>query len=127
MRITGCELTAYGHFRDTTLADLDHQIVCVYGPNEAGKSTFFSFLRTMLYGFSPTSSHPYAPADGSPLAGRLRYRISGGEPVVVERKLASAPTATLERGGSVLASRPCRSDVGIARSDRRTRALPLAE
>ena len=33
-------------------------LVVVLGPNEAGKSTMFTFLTTALYGFQPASREP---------------------------------------------------------------------
>ena len=73
MRINSCEIKAFGRFQDTPFEDLAHPILIVEGYNEAGKTTFFHFLRNMLYGFHPDKAeeHPYALPDMPALSGAL--------------------------------------------------------
>ena len=73
MRINSCEIKAFGRFQDTPFDDLAHPILIIEGYNEAGKTTFFNFLRNMLYGFHPDKAeeHPYALPDMPALSGAL--------------------------------------------------------
>lgn len=77
-------------------------LVVVTGPNEAGKSTFFGLLTSLLYGFYPASRdrNEYAPWSGTDASGSAVIRLSGGEEVEVERRLLSSPAARLRRNGT---------------------------
>jgi uncharacterized protein YhaN len=101
VRIRHLEVTAFGGLRDRTsggepLGDF----VVVLGDNEAGKTTLFEFLCSMLYGIYPTSSerHPYAPWDGTQLAGTLRIQLKQ-DTIEVSRRLRSSPSGTVLRDG----------------------------
>ncbi len=67
-------------------------LVVVLGPNESGKSTFFSFLTELLYGFRPATldNHPYAPWTGDVSEGRARILLDVGESVDVHRRLLAS-------------------------------------
>lgn len=116
MRVERIRLGAFGHLAglDTGEAALPGLVV-VLGPNEAGKSTVFHFLVSMLYGFYPASrdSNPYAPWDGSDPGGALDLRLDGGGCAEVERRLLSQPTGRLTFGGTT--------------EELRNRTLPWAE
>jgi uncharacterized protein YhaN len=79
------------------------ELVVVLGPNEAGKSTLFTFLTTALYGFHPASreSNPHVPWGGDEAAGRILVRLGTSECLEVERRLRSSPTGRLIRGGEI--------------------------
>lgn len=51
MRLRLIEAVRYGALTDTTLGDLDPGLTVVHGPNEAGKSSFTSLVRHVLYGY----------------------------------------------------------------------------
>jgi uncharacterized protein YhaN len=76
-------------------------LVVVLGPNEAGKSTVFEFLTTMLYGFSPASRelNPFVPWGGDEARGSLGLRLHDGRTATVTRRLRSQPAAQLEIDG----------------------------
>ncbi len=95
MRIASCHIDQFGTLEERTFADLDHELVVLLGPNEAGKSTFFEFLKTMLFGFSPANAgkHPYRPDDGR-LSGRMSF-VAGRTACSVERSLRSTPRGRL--------------------------------
>jgi len=116
MRIERIHVGAFGrlHGLDTGSEPLS-ALVVVLGPNEAGKSTLFHFLTSMLYGFHPASreSNPYAPWDGADPAGEVTLRLDAGSSVRVERRLLSQPWGRMEAAGTV--------------EDLRNRALPWAE
>jgi len=86
-----------------TLADFDTgkrrlgSLVVVLGPNEAGKSTLFSFLTTMLYGFKPASRDlsPHVPWGSDEAAGCVGLRLADGRSATIERRLRSSPSGEL--------------------------------
>jgi uncharacterized protein YhaN len=82
-------------------------LVVVLGPNEAGKSTLFTFLTSMLYGFKPASrdSNPHIPWGSSEAGGEVRFRLEGDQCAVVERVLRSTPAGTLAMSGTTLSLR----------------------
>jgi len=116
VRVERLRLEAFGSLAglDTGEAPLPGLVV-VLGPNEAGKSTVFHFLVSMLYGFYPASrdNNPYAPWDGSEPGGALDLRLDGGGCAEVERRLLSQPTGRLTIGGTT--------------EELRNRTLPWAE
>jgi uncharacterized protein YhaN len=75
-------------------------LVVVLGPNEAGKSTLFTFLTTALYGFQPASRerNPHVPWTSDEAAGEIRLRLAEEGCVAVSRKLRSSPTGKLTIG-----------------------------
>lgn len=89
-----------------TLRDLDSgpepltRLVVVLGPNEAGKSTLFHFLTSILYGIYPASRdrNPYTPWGGGDIEGGAVLRLGDGGELDVHRRLLSSPTGTVTRG-----------------------------
>ena len=110
MRIDRLRVGAYGPLADLELEGLaESDLVVVYGPNEAGKSSLRSFVATMLYGFSPAAreDHPATPLDGH-AHGELELVLPGGGRVRVERHLRTRPAGRAWRGEAQeeLANRP---------------------
>ena len=114
MRIKRCTIRAYGQFKDRSFDNLNHPMVVVQGKNETGKSTFFHFLRSMLYGFSPDQVvvNKYAPLDGTAMEGDIVFSNAQHEEMTVSRKLDSVPSGFLLNG--------TRDDLG-------NRTIPLIE
>ena len=100
MRIKRCTIKAYGQFRERSFDDLNHSIVVVQGRNEAGKSTFFHFLRSMLYGFYPERfvANQYAPIDGTAIEGEMALSSGEAGDLVVSRRLDKNPSGYLLNG-----------------------------
>ncbi len=100
MRIKKCDIKAFGQFKDQVFDDLNHPMVVVYGENEAGKSTFFQFLRSMLYGFYPDQpdQYKYAPLNGDTIEGQIAFSTTHSEEVVVTRRLEKMPSGFLLNG-----------------------------
>jgi uncharacterized protein YhaN len=102
---------AFGRLRDLDSGpEALPGLIVVTGPNEAGKSTLFHFLTSMLYGFHPASreGNPYTPwGEGDP-SGSVTLDLESGGCVEVERRLRSQPTAQLTRaeGTEELRNRP---------------------
>ncbi|MCA9321352.1 MAG: AAA family ATPase, partial [Planctomycetes bacterium] len=88
-------MTTFGRHRDLQLDFPPTAVpIVIVGANEAGKSTLFEFVVTMLFGFEPAdrSSHPYRPwVDGGVLGGSLDLELGDGEVSVVTRELADRP------------------------------------
>ncbi len=116
MKIERVHVEGFGRLADWSTGDDPlPNLVVVLGPNEAGKSTLFHCLTTLLYGFRPASreNNPYAPWGGRDLAAEGVVRLDGGGCVDVERRLLSQPTARMTLDGRV--------------EDLRNRALPWTE
>ena len=110
MRIDRLRVGAYGPLAELELEGLaESDLLVVYGPNEAGKSSLRSFVASMLYGFSPAAreDNPATPADGHAY-GELELQLPEGGRVRVERHLRARPTARAWRGDAQedLANRP---------------------
>ncbi len=92
MKFESIHVARYGCLEDLRTPDPLPSIVVVLGPNESGKSTFFSFLTNLLYGFRPATrdGHPYTPWSGGDPEGSARIRLDDGTTVELERRLASA-------------------------------------
>lgn len=101
MRIERIRIDAFGPLTglDTGPTSLG-PLVIVLGPNEAGKSTLFSFLTTALYGFQPASRerNPHVPWGSVEADGTIWIRLDDGC-VEVERRLRSAPSGKLTMEG----------------------------
>jgi uncharacterized protein YhaN len=110
VRIDRIHVGAYGPLAELELEHLaESDLVVVYGPNEAGKSSLRAFVAAMLYGFSPAAreDHPATPLDGH-AHGKLELILPDGGHVKVERHLRTRPTGRAWRGDvqEELANRP---------------------
>lgn len=97
MRLLRAEAVRYGRLEGARLGDLGGTLTVVIGPNEAGKSTFTSLVRHVLYGF-PTRGmkEPGYFSDTGGRLGRLIFSDEDGELWTIER--SEGP-----HGGSVAA------------------------
>ena len=86
MRIVQAAIDGFGKLHDARL-DFDADVVIVYGPNEAGKSTLFGFIRAMLYGYATRGNMPerQEPVHGGRHGGRLLLRSERHGEFVLER------------------------------------------
>jgi uncharacterized protein YhaN len=110
VKIDRIRVGAYGPLAGLDLEGLaENDLVVVYGPNEAGKSSLRSFVAAMLYGFSPAAreDNPATPLDGH-AHGELELVLQDGGQVRVERHLRTRPTGRAWRGEAQeeLANRP---------------------
>ena len=97
MRIQGFQVEGFGRFSDHAAGPFEKPLTLIYGPNEAGKSTYLAFIRTILFGFPRRLGHQhYPPLFGGRHGGRIdliggdgnRYRVHrlqgrGAGPVTV--------------------------------------------
>jgi uncharacterized protein YhaN len=130
VKIERIQVDAFGKLQDWSTGPRPlGSLVVVLGPNEAGKSTLFSFLTTALYGFHPASRelNPHVPWGAEEAGGCVSLRLDaqqrwsgGGDArsadlfpgelelgldlgpcVTVERRLRTSPSAKLSRGDVV--------------------------
>ncbi len=111
MRIQKLRVKRYGALRDWSPIDLPPGVCVVHGPNEAGKSTLFDLLTSLLYGFSPAAAdkHPYTSwEDGASLDIEAELVLQDHQTVQVNRRLLSTPRGSLVRGEAAeeIANRP---------------------
>lgn len=78
MRITALEVDGFGVWSNLKLENLSDGLNVFYGANEAGKTTLLEFVRSMLYGFSPTRRRYLPTVAGSRPGGSLHVTTSGG-------------------------------------------------
>src|SRR3954452_23436632 len=92
MKITDLKIDGFGVWKDLTLRGMSSELTVFYGPNEAGKSTLMQFMRSILYGVSPTRREKYLPpiAGGRP-GGWLKVETDHG-PLTINRYADRAPT-----------------------------------
>lgn len=88
---------AYGRLRGDSLR-LEPGLNLIYAPNESGKSTWCSFIRTMLYGLPTRQSGPladknrFAPWTGEAMQGRMDLETDDRRWTVLrDTRRASAP------------------------------------
>ncbi len=127
MRFEALRLANYGPLAARTF-DLSADAIVVYGPNEAGKSSFHGALETALFGFDPgrRDRHPlgrWDPDGPSPVL-TARMRPEDGEPFWIRRELQGA-TSAFQRGpsDSDWDARPRASDAALVEVEAVTRDL----
>jgi uncharacterized protein YhaN len=93
VRIRRLSLPAFGAFLDRELA-LPEGPGVILGPNEAGKSTLFTAVTTLLYGFRPANAEqfPYVPRAGGRYAElAAEVALDDGGSGQLSRRLRSSP------------------------------------
>ncbi len=75
MYLKRLEAVRYGGLEGAVLGDLGPGLNLCHGPNEAGKSTFTSLIRHVLYGFprGRVVERLYLPPAGDHRVGRLVF------------------------------------------------------
>ena len=118
------EAIRYGELEGAVLGDLEAGLNLCYGPNEAGKSTFTSLLRHVLYGFprGRVTERLYLPPGGDHRVGRLILVGDDGD-LIVERtegvrggEVSVATASGKEVGGDALEAITAGVGSGVYRS-----------
>ena len=105
MRFECLDAANFGPLRDRQF-ELDSDIVLIYGPNEAGKSSFRAALETILFGFKPADrdAHPLAqwdPDSVDKLHLEAQLRLDTEEIHSVERVLLQTGKSRFAAGRAV--------------------------
>ena len=96
MRIRRADIAGYGRLTKR-VHEFGDGLNCVFGPNEAGKSTLLSFLTSMLYGHARAGvtrrllepvNAACAPWSGARYGGEIVVSLSSGSEFVVRRDFA---------------------------------------
>jgi len=91
MKITDIKIDGFGVWHDLMLRGVSPEVTVFYGPNEAGKSTLMQFLRSVLYGVSPTRRERYLPpVTGGRPGGWLKV-IGDDGPLTISRYADRGP------------------------------------
>jgi uncharacterized protein YhaN len=86
MRIENIHVDGFGVWNDRTWESLGPGLNVFHGPNETGKSTLMSFIRSMFFGFEKRgSAKRYEPLNGGSHGGHLDLMV-GDTRLHVERK-----------------------------------------
>jgi uncharacterized protein YhaN len=99
MKIKEIRLKNFGKYKDSDRPLVFKEGVnVVYGLNEAGKSTLFNGLMTLLYGYKPANreAHPYLGWGENKMEVAGSFEDGDGE-FYIERKLMSSVTGKLIR------------------------------
>ncbi|MEF8792802.1 AAA family ATPase [Thiohalorhabdus sp.] len=102
MRIARLDLAAFGAFLDRSL-ELPAGPGVIVGPNEAGKTTLFTAVTTLLYGFRPANERdfPYVPRAGGRRAElTAAVALDEGTAATATRRLLSSPVGEWQTGDS---------------------------
>src|SRR5687768_11960945 len=92
MKITDLKIDGFGVWHDLSLRGLSPELTVFYGPNEAGKSTLMQFMRSILYGITPTRRERYLPpVVGGRAGGWLKVQADDG-PITISRYADRGPT-----------------------------------
>lgn len=91
MKIKALQVSTFGCLQDRTWSDLVSPFIVVYGPNEAGKSTFFHLMETLFYGWQPVKDNPFLPWGGGEAAFSAELVRENGEVLTVQRSLGRRP------------------------------------
>ncbi|MDD6308953.1 MAG: AAA family ATPase [Clostridia bacterium] len=95
MKINALHIISYGKLKNLRI-DITEGINCIYGENEAGKSTILAFIKAMLFGFgqsrgAESDRKRYAPWDGTVMAGEMEITIPSGRRLIIQRKSGRTP------------------------------------
>ncbi|WP_026477028.1 ATP-binding protein [Alkaliphilus transvaalensis] len=114
MKIQQITITDFGKFNNISLQPLDSRLVLIYGKNEAGKTTLFHLIKSILFGFAPANreAHPYASWNNDRIEFKATIEPKEGEQIHLHRKLLSNPWGKMTRNDNVI--------------DLRNNPLPLA-
>ncbi len=119
MRFVRVRIGRFGPLSDVDSGPEDLPgLTLVLGHNEAGKSSFFLALRSLVHGMYPASreSNPHAPWDGSDLEVEGWVRGRSGAEYRVHRRLLASPWGRIHHS----------TDEGERTEDIGNRAIPSA-
>jgi uncharacterized protein YhaN len=105
VRIVEIRIPAFGRLRELETGGSDLPgLVVVEGENEAGKSTFFEAVTSLLYGFLPATrdGNPFSPWGPGDAEIHARVELSDGSAGVLHRRLLATPRGSWRTGATEL-------------------------
>lgn len=86
MKFKTLNITGFGHFSEQTF-ELDEKSQLIFGENEAGKSTLYHFIRTILFGFPKKREQirDFTPRSGQRYGGNIVIQHGTYGEVTIER------------------------------------------
>src|SRR5690625_2345791 len=85
MRFIRAEIFGFGKWVDKTFDFSNGSFTCIYGENEAGKSTLQQFILFMLFGLSPKKPNFFQPKNSYHFGGTLTISEKGIGIYTIER------------------------------------------
>ena len=104
MKIKALSIIDFGKFDDKReILEINPRVALFYGRNEAGKTTIFNLIKSLLYGFSPVKSeaHPYSSRKNGRIEFSAKLTTRDGE-AEVYRRLLSSPKGQMTIGDRLL-------------------------
>ena len=104
MKIQSINIIDFGKFDvEGKIAPINPKVALFYGKNEAGKTTIFNLIKSLLYGFSPakSESHPYSSRKNGRIEFSAKLSTRDGE-AEVYRRLLSTPKGQVTIGDKML-------------------------
>ncbi|KPU46224.1 DNA replication and repair protein RecF [Oxobacter pfennigii] len=91
MKFKSIKAKSFGCLEDWESPEITQDIIVVYGNNEAGKSTVFNMINTLIYGWNPASRdlNPYIPWGQSQGECSAGLTLNDGSTMEVNRRLKS--------------------------------------
>ena len=88
MLIRSLKVDRYGVCRNTDISDIKDDLVVIYGPNEAGKTTCMEFIRGVFYGLANDGRLKYVRGNATDIfGGSISIENEDGQSWVVSREL----------------------------------------
>ena len=104
MLIRSLNVEKYGVCRNTNISDINGDLVVVYGPNEAGKTTCMEFIRGVFYGLAKDGREKYVRGNAEEVfGGSISIESGDGQTWVVSRELATVDGTSKEKLDVLLA------------------------
>ncbi len=117
MLIRSLNVEKYGVCHDTEINDISDDLLVVYGPNEAGKTTCMEFIRGVFYGLANDGRDKYVCGDAEEIyGGSIAIESGDGQSWAVSRQLATADGQRKEKldiliGGQLYSSATMNRDL----------------
>jgi uncharacterized protein YhaN len=98
MLIRSLIVNKYGVCRDTEIGDINDELIVVYGPNEAGKTTCMEFIRGVFYGLASDGRQKYVRGNAEDVfGGSISIDSGDGQSWVVTRELSTEDGDGIEK------------------------------
>ncbi len=101
MRISDIQIDNFGVCQNVWFESIRSQILVIYGPNEAGKTTTMEFIRNTLFGASSFDSRALSVEANQDNAGQIRSIDSDGNHWIVQRDTGTIPGLQITINGKI--------------------------